>query len=300
MYQIILERRFYCRVGRNDPVPGLASHAITNLGNIVMALHDGYIPVVDTVKFNNMFRDMGIVGQGGQNVWELFFRQPFGKKLAEIPESARVVYAEGIPVFRAEENIYTNPAALDFWRKMLRKFMPVSESILASADSIAEQLGMKEKRVAGVLCRGTDYTALKPYQHPAQPKTEEVIHKTKEIMEQYHCELCYLATEDETVWQAFHKELGNRLVCSQAVYYEKTEDKMLYEVNTEWKVDVLAKNREYLTALVLLSRCSCFLSGRTSGMVLVQLLAEKFEYFYIWDCGLYGVNDPRFLQRYML
>lgn len=298
LYHIILERRYYCHIGRSDMIAGLASHALTNLGNIAMALYDGYIPVVDTVEFENIFQ--GISKIIGQNAWEFFFRQPFGKKLDEIPKDSREIYAEGIPQLLATDNTVTNSIAMNFWKRMLRTFMPVSENILACADAAAEQLGMRGKRVTGVLCRGTDYMALRPYQHPVQPRAEEVIRKTKETMEQYHCDLCYLATEDENVWQAFKKELGDKLICSQTMYYEKTEDKMLYEVNAQWKVDVLEKNREYLTALVLLSRCCCFLSGKTSGMILTQLLAEKLEYFYAWDYGTYGVSDPQLLQLYML
>lgn len=58
LYHIILERRYYCHIGRSDMIAGLASHALTNLGNIAMALYDGYIPVVDTVEFENIFRGL--------------------------------------------------------------------------------------------------------------------------------------------------------------------------------------------------------------------------------------------------
>lgn len=298
LYRIIEERQYYCCIGRAEQCPGLASHAITNLGHIAMALHAGYIPVVDTVRPDNIFKEISIMT--GQNAWELFFQQPFGKRLDEVPEDGRVVYTAGIPQLRPDENIASNEAALDFWRRMARKFMPVSGDILKLADEVAEQLGMKGKRVAGVLCRGTDYVSTRPYQHPAQPEVEEVICKAKEVMEQYDCELCYLATEDESVWQAFRKELGDRLVCSQTIYYEGTEDRMLCDVNAQWNVNVLEKNREYLTALVLLSRCNCFLSGKTSGMVLALLLAENFEYFYTWDHGRYGENDSQTLRLYTL
>lgn len=296
--RLIEERQYYYCIGRDEQYPGLASHALTNLGHIAMALHAGYIPLVDTVNPDNFLKEISKVT--GENAWEIFFQQPFGKRLADIPEDGRIVYAVGIPKLKPDENIAGNRAALDFWRRMARKFMPVSGDILKLADEVAEQLGMRGKRVAGVLCRGTDYVSTRPYQHPVQPEMEEVIRKVKEVMEQYGCELCYLATEDEKVWQTFKKEMGDRLVCSQTIYYEGTEDRMLCDVNTQWNVNVLEKNREYLTALVLLSRCNCFLSGRTSGMVLTLLLAEDFEYFYAWDYGSYGENDPQTLRLYTL
>lgn len=298
LYRIIEERRYYCCIGRADLIPGLASHAITNLGNIAMALNQGYIPVVDTVRCENFLQQISKIT--GQNAWEFFFQQPFGKRLTEISENDRVVYTNGIPQLRPDEKIATNTAALDFWRRMLKRFMPVSGDILALADEKAEQLGMRGRRVVGVLCRGTDYIALKPYQHPVQPEVDEVIRKTKDIMKQYDCDLCYLATEDEGVWQAFRKELGDRLVCSQTVYYEGTGNQMLCDINAQWNVNVLEKNREYLAALVLLSECNCFLSGKTSGMVLALILAEDFEYFYAWDYGEYGISDPRLLRHYTL
>lgn len=39
-----------CLIRRNDPVPGLASHIITNLGQIATSLNNGYIPLIDTVN----------------------------------------------------------------------------------------------------------------------------------------------------------------------------------------------------------------------------------------------------------
>lgn len=298
LYQVIEERRFYCCIGRADLIPGLASHAITNLGHIAQALHEGYSPVVDTVRCKNFMQQ--ISRATGENAWELFFQQPFGNRLAEISESDRVVYTKGMPWLRPDPNIITNAGAVKFWRRMQKKFMPVSGDILALADEKAESLGMKGKRVAGVLCRGTDYVATKPRQHPVQPEVDEVICKTKDVMRQYDCDVCYLATEDERVWQAFRKELGDRLVCSQTIYYEGTGTQMLCDINEQWNVNVLEKNREYLAALVLLSGCNCFLAGKTSGMVLALIMADDFEYFYAWDYGEYGVNDPELLKRYIL
>lgn len=64
----------YCLIRRNDPIPGLASHIITNLGQIVTSLNNGYIPLIDTVNANNVFT--GLSKNYNINAWELYFKQP--------------------------------------------------------------------------------------------------------------------------------------------------------------------------------------------------------------------------------
>ena len=43
-------RRKYSVIRRDDRIPGIGSHVITNLGQILFSLDNGYIPVIDTVN----------------------------------------------------------------------------------------------------------------------------------------------------------------------------------------------------------------------------------------------------------
>ena len=178
--------------------------------------------------------------------------------------------------------------------------MPISEKIRKITDEMEISIGMKGKRGIGVLCRGTDYVKNRPFQHAVQPSPEKMIQKTLELMEQYKYEYCYLATEDEEVIRKYQEALGDRLLYSQKTYYEGTDNMYLNEANKRWNVNAFRKNEEYLVALLLLARCKCFLTGRTSGAVLTMLYSNSIERFFAWNEGSYGVDDWITLENCMI
>lgn len=50
----------YAIIRREDTVPGIGSHIITNIGQIEAAWQAGMIPVIDTVSVDNCFRNMSM------------------------------------------------------------------------------------------------------------------------------------------------------------------------------------------------------------------------------------------------
>lgn len=61
MYEkALLTGNRYAIIQREDTVPGVGSHIITNIGQIETALQAGMIPVIDTVSVENCFRGMSM------------------------------------------------------------------------------------------------------------------------------------------------------------------------------------------------------------------------------------------------
>ncbi len=290
--QIIRYRECYCIIKRDDPVPGLGSHIITNLGQIAMSVSEGYIPVIDMVDAENVFTDLSRTI--GQNAWELFFRQPFDRPLSAVLPVHKFNIKNGIPPIMPSYDMefLTNSDLVDRWRVLMRRYMPFSDAFKEKA-GLALQSGPFDKgaRILGVLCRGTDYTFTRPYNHPVQPTLQEALEKAEEVMKEYSCKYIYLATEDSKVLSAFRVKFRDALFVTQDIYYPDIEGSGLNEVNKRYGIDLYHKNEEYLLALYLLSRCPCFIGGRTSGTVVTLLLAEQFAYFYVWNKGRYGVDD---------
>lgn len=300
LMETIRYRRKYCLIRRNDGVPGIASHIITNLGQIALSLNNGYIPVIDTVNADNVFTSLSKAY--GQNAWELYFRQPMGEDLEAGMSGSEVKRLEGIPAFMPNYQMDSlmNPAFMAFWRGMMKTYMPFSDELTGKIESIAVRLPFGSgKRILGVLCRGTDYTNIRPYNHPVQPSLEVVLAKTDEFMERYQCQYCYLATEDREIRNAFQSRLGDKLLTTQEIYYESDLKDTINQTNIDCHIDIHEKNMEYLTALALLSRCTCLIGGRTSGTVATLLLSQGFEATYLWDLGRYGVDDAFTLNAYI-
>lgn len=212
-------RRCYCCIQRNDIIPGIGSHMITNLGQIITSLNDGYIPVIDTSNANNIFTE--ISRNHGKNAWELYFRQPLSAGLQDVP-AGEVKRLDGIPGFMPSYNMdcLMNPELISFWREAVRKYMPFSPELEAKIQDALSSLPFNgDTRILGILCRGTDYTGTRPYNHPSQPPVEIILSEAEEAMYRYQCDYCYLATEDQQILKRFQDRFQNKLLTTQEIYY---------------------------------------------------------------------------------
>lgn len=289
-----------CLIRRSDPVPGLASHIITNLGQIVASINSGHLPIIDTVYTDNMFSELSHLRS--VNAWELYFSQPCGLTLQDVPPEKEVTVLDSIPAFMPNYNMdcLMNPGLMTFWRNVMRKYMPFSPKLRAILEDSLKHLPFHtDSKVLGVLCRGTDYTMIRPHNHPVQPSPEMVLAKSLSYMEKYQCNYCYLATEDEGILQTFRHSLKDRLLTTQEIYYSSGLKDTINQANHNLSIDLHQKNTEYLTALFLLSQCQYFIGGRTSGTVVSLLLSEGFDEICIWDLGRYGIDDTYTLRSYL-
>lgn len=300
LIEVIEYRQYICVIKRNDSVPGLASHIITNIGQIVYALNQGYVPVIDTVNCDNCFNHLSKMEN--RNIWEKYFRQPFSSSLDHISESTNMISIDGIPSFYPSYKMddLENEALLDFWRKVVAKYMRLSEYMEKKLADVKLSLGWNDKRVLGVICRGTDYTDIKPYNHPVQPDINKMISDAKGLMEEYHCDYCYLATEDETIYTHFKEVFGERLLFSQNILYSDLQGETLNSYNNQNEINADVKNEEYLISLKLLSECTCFIGGRTSGAVVATIFSKGFEHFHLYDEGRYGIDDLSTLNNFVV
>lgn len=293
-------RRCYCCIQRNDIIPGIGSHMITNLGQIITSLNDGYIPVIDTSNANNIFTE--ISRNHGKNAWELYFRQPLSAGLQDVP-AGEVKRLDGIPGFMPSYNMdcLMNPELISFWREAVRKYMPFSPELEAKIQDALSSLPFNgDTRILGILCRGTDYTGTRPYNHPSQPPVEIILSEAEEAMYRYQCDYCYLATEDQQILKRFQDRFQNKLLTTQEIYYPSDLNNALNQSGINSHIDIHQKNMEYLTALALLSKCQLLIGGRTSGIVVSILLSDGFEHTHIWDNGRYGIDDAFTLASHIL
>lgn len=293
-------RQYVCVIRRNDEIPGLASHIITNLGQIVYAIGQGFIPVIDTANSENCFKKLS--DKENRNIWEKYFRQPFDILLQDVENAPKVGYVDGIPGFFPTYKMedLENAELVSFWHQVAIKYIPFSEFMNEKIDIIKKKLEWNEKRVLGVICRGTDYVGLKPYNHPVQPDIDTLITDASRTMLDYDCEYCYLATEDKAIFRKFKAVFGDKLLFSQSILYDDVDTKVLNKYNDENEIDIDEKNVEYLVALKLLSECTCMMGGRTSGAVVALVLSEGYEYFHLYNEGRYCIDDKKTLSTYVI
>lgn len=278
---------------KNAPL-GLFAYYITNLAWIEYALRNDYIPVIDMKNYANTFHMQGEVGK--INTYEYYFEQPCSISVDEALKSSKARYIwKDIPDFHPNESLdfLYHEEIVNYYHRLASKyavFSPNAKKFLNKVKNDVFGQCSSNDRILGVLARGTDYTTLKPYYHPIQPDVNAIIQKVNEYREKYNCSKIYVATEDAGILERLKKEYGNNLLY--------TNQKRIAATNT-----FLNFNKEFtsrtpeergldnLASIYCLSLCNGIVVGRTSGTVGAVLLAERYEFKYIFSTGRYGVED---------
>ena len=108
---------------RNCPPCGLFSLFITSLGSINTYYKKGYIPLINTKCYPNVFNGYNF----SDNLWELFFEQPFGFTLNDVLKNAdnvEYIRCDGTN-FQPTDDILLDRVKVNFWHNFAKKFMPI-------------------------------------------------------------------------------------------------------------------------------------------------------------------------------
>ena len=281
-------RKKYGLIRRKDEKCGLGSYMMTAMGGIYYCLEHGLIPIVD-LSTSNMYLE-----KQSDNAWEYYFRQPCGVSISDIEDMNEVEMVEPTELaFRPKMTMdfLTNSDVIKFWNKVAREYLKLSEESTKIASAFIEEYIPNNTRdnTIGILARGTDYLNLKPYGHPVQPSTDQLIADIKAMMKQTGCTRLYLATEDKNVYAELKKEFGDIILAPNVNRYV-LEDR-------EYLADALAgrSNKkmgyEYLASLIVLSKCRCIIAGRTSGSVVAKIMHGNYDAELFYNKGLYGIDD---------
>lgn len=273
-------RRASCKVG-------LFSSVMTNMGLVDYAVKKGYVPVIDMQNTSNTYLEPEQVGK--VNAWEFYFNQPMGYGLGDIAKSKNVILSDGIIT---EKNDYPDIHIVDDkklllrWREVFKQYFSIND-VLLEEFRVEKRKLFGENRVLGVLARGTDYINLKPKNHPIQPNARQVIEKAEDIMEQYRCTNIFLATEDQTIFDAMKHRFGDMLLTVKTERYTTSGKQNINDMGGNRKNDRYLRGKEYLLSVWLLSQCNCLVAGNVGGTHGALLMSSGYEYSYIFDLGLY-------------
>lgn len=287
------EKTFYV-IRSASTVIGLYAYVLTFSGRIKEAIDRGYVPVIDMQSLKNPYLRQDQVGK--INAWEFFYEQPCGYTMEDVRKSKNVVFASSeVPKEYPTKSMafLTNEEKVRYWRELFAKYIRMNDRTKKYVDeAYCRIFPQNGARVLGVLARGTDYIALRPFQHPIQPQPDEIMQKAKAVMEEQNCEYVYLATEDASIHEMFRKEFGDKLLSIDVKRYVDTgKNKFITQMSIDRENDEQLKGLEYLTTIELLARCNCLVAGRAGGSVAARVLAKNYEYTFFYDLGQYGIDD---------
>lgn len=235
------------------------------IGNAIYCLYEGYIPVFE-------------------NIWTDYFFQPFTiENSYEIKDYPRLES----PRQPLLQDIY-DIACRKIWGKIFLKFFVPNDT--CKKYLVQEESIIDNKKVLGILVRGTDYVKIKPAGHPIQPDIETVLKDVKKISDEY--DAIYLATDEFAVVRKFEEAFPGKVLTNKRKYFDiinEQEDKILItQIHFERENDNFLKGLEYLSSLNLLSKCDSLIAGNCGGTTFAYYMnGMNYEYCKIYDLGTY-------------
>ena len=194
-----------------------------------------------------------------------------------------------LPAFK---DIYSKKE-LHIWCQWYKKYVHLNQKTSQYVDAEYQHLFAGRNKVLGVICRGTDYLALKPSGHPVQPSTRKVIEICRKYMDYEGYDAIYLATEERKIRDAFEKAFPDKILENKRVYYDDIYDQddsisYIKDVHFERKNDNYLSGLEYLSSIILLSRCTALVGGNCGGTLGALFFNdEKYEFVHVFNLGLY-------------
>ena len=270
---------------RRCPQCGLFSFFITSLACINTYFNKGYIPIINIKCFPNVLNGNKL----HENLWELFFEQPFGYTLDDVLKNA-----DNVEYIRCDwsspqptDNILSDRIKIDFWHNFAKKFMPIKNNIIELSNQVMKKLFNNSNNILGVLIRGTDYISLKPKSHPIQPTIDTVITDVREMDKKNNYDYIFFSTEDEKLRTKFQEEFSNKIkqLHSFNINYNYSSSPFLnFNENIYGNIQF---NKQYLLNIIILSKCLDLVTSRCSAASGILILTKGFRFTKIYDLGAY-------------
>lgn len=260
------------------------------LGYLRVAQNNGFVPVIDLKNYKNGYLKKNELGK--VNSWEYYFNQPTKYSLQDAYESKNVIVATGISPREASPiplHYYylTNPKErANIYYKIIEESIKIRPEINKIINEEYKKI-FQGKRVIGVVNRGSDM--INASGHSIQPDIQEVISVTKEMLLKWNCQYVFLATEEAQSLELFKNAFGDKLLYNTSERVKIYEKGMPYtDVCFGRENDKFNKGLEYLTTVVLLSKCNCLVAplvGATAGAL--GMNSGCYENTHIFDLGEY-------------
>jgi len=278
-------------IRRSSNNTGILSNYHHVMGYIRKAIRKGYIPVVDMENYLTNVNEEGKIN-GTKNAWEYYFKQPTEYSLKDVYESANVILSNGdFPHFECPVTIsaYLNEKTISKRNKIINNYLQFNDVTNKHINAINNIIFPKNKKILGVFIRGTDYIKLKPIGHPVQPTIEQLIEKIHEFTDEWNFEYIYLVNEEQETHNKFKEVFGDKYISTNSKRHNNyKENKLIGEVRFNRKNDRYHTNLDYLTDVVLLSRCDYFIGSIANGSgTALEINGNMYIDKYIFDLGSY-------------
>lgn len=258
---------------------------ITSL--MLYSLIRGYVPYID-------LRDR----KHGYINYDTFFEQPFLAKKEMVVTKCKRTFGD----YDYGYYVAFNSKELRRWCFIYNKLVKLNSATQQYIDAEYNSLIHPSFNVLGVVCRGTDFLTDPNPVLPVQPRVEDVLEEAVALLRTEKYSHIYLATECESVYKLFQERFPNQLIVNKRTYYDDIMKRhnigRITNVHFERDNDNYYKSLEYLSSLVILSRCKALIGG-CCGATMTALFFNNlsYEYTHIYNLGNKGSNGKPYKER---
>lgn len=292
-------------IKNKDPKQGLFSIYRIALCYIKELVSLGYLPVVDMQTIGNAYLNPDKLGL--ENSWEYYFEQPSGISVTEAHVSAHVIDTSNIPLVTNLacnfDDVLKSKKIRQFYSRLSSEYIRMKPTIKTIIEQRYQNIFSKVpkgEKVCGILFRGSDYSKLKPYMHQIQPSIDMVIDKVTKLSKEWGFSYLFVATEDENALTELKKNFQNRILYLERLRFQDTGKELLADIDFQRENDRYIKGLDYLTEMILLSKCNFIIAGKATGTYGAAILSEQYggyEKEFYFDLGFYGIDDDSILYK---
>lgn len=279
-------------------VSNLLFHYYRNLQHLSYAIENNWIPVVDWENYGPFPHQEKYLVNNTNNCWEYYWKQPSEYTLDEVYESKNVILSD-----RNSRNYgyiptsFITPPFINYVKLLAQKcpkydvLFELNETTKEYIFELESKLFSNKGKILGVSIRGASYNIKKVDGHPVQPTSLELIENINELVKKWNIDNIFFTCESKSLVEEMKKAFQEKLIVIPRMRYSKVPGEVydgkvynpLYENGNRYQ-----SNLDYLTEMVLLSRCDSLVAGMSSGVrAAIIWNSGKYENIKIFDKGLW-------------
>lgn len=229
----------------------------------------------------------------GVDMWEYYFEQPTRYSVDQALASGNYIYGSdsNLSMFQRKNKIWNR-----FWhafeadkQTFLKQYAFVERmrwrsDIVDYCKTMLPVQIQQKRRVLGVIARGTDYNNGNVWSQ-RNVDIDTLIRKTQYLMQKYHYEFIYLATEDLHYYEVFKAAFGGRMLATdqERIDFIPGRDRSIgFLSDVPKKVSGFQYGLNYLAVLYCLGNCTALLSSMDCGADWIALAISDNRYENHW------------------
>lgn len=285
-------------------VPHLLSNFYMVLIHMERAIKSGYIPVVDWQNYKVAHSEENPVCDT-ENAWEYYWNQLSDYTLEDVYRSKNVILSNmnlpsggSLPPLRTPSNdikIYAEKVMIGGYP--LAELTSLNDRTLNYIARAQEKLFPPGKKILGVAIRGTSYAKINIGHHPVQPSLEDFSKMIQEKKEEWGADYVFFTNEEQETVNTMREIFGDTLLVLERsryknyhIYSDNSKDPTNEDPNPLYALgNRYQTNLDYLTEMVLLSRCDFLLSAMSGGIrAALMWNGGRYKRMEIIDRGTYA------------